>query len=483
MTFAMTRPSDTFRPAQRLFIYGVAATLALSAGCSDDPAAPSGDAAVDAPVAPTASCTYTNAFSMAAECRDYTDPRWTDALIAADCTTARGTLRTGVACDTAGSLGTCAIAIPNVRTTRLTFPGTDASRCAATRTGCTVFARGTFAPSDVCAASLGDGGTAPTDAATTGFATYQPAVRECRAPRAGEMPGAGPDGQVCTWSAVSGATEAGRRFDDYASCDRVRTQRPYYPRPAAPSRGADARLADPAYVAELAWVRSQVEASACVCCHAARTSPGGASNWSIDAPGNWTDSFFDNGLALGAGWVDSTALGAYPAEQNNGFARTTSGLPSTDPARMARFFQQELAHRGRTRESFAAVAPFGGPIAAQLTYVPSACAGTDGLGADGTLRWSGGRARYLYVLEQGSANPGVPPNLDVPNGTRWLVEVPFTAEPFASGVAFGRLPSNATQRVPATGAPAALTPGATYYLYVLEDVGIPITRCTFTAPS
>jgi hypothetical protein len=36
--------------------------------------------------------------------------------------------------------------------------------------------------------------------------------------------------------------------------------------------------------------------------------------------------------------------------------------------------------------------------------------------------------------------------------------------------------------VPAAGAPSALTPGATYYLYVLEDVGIPITRCLFTAP-
>jgi hypothetical protein len=458
------------------------AFVALAPACSADPAAPAADAAVDAPVAPAASCMYTNAFSMSAECRDYVDARWTDALIASDCAAARGTLRPGVACAYPESLGTCDIRIPNVRATRLTFPGGDAARCASTRTGCTVFARGTFSPSALCAAAIGDAGAAPADAATSGFPVYQPAVRECRAPLPGQPPGAGDGGQVCTWSAVSGSTEDGRRFDDYASCERVRTQRPYYPRPAAPARPADARLNDRAYVAELAWVRSQVEASACVCCHAARTSPAGASNWSIDAPGNWTDSFFDTGLALGAGWVDSTALGAYPAAQNNGFDRVNSGVPSTDPARMTRFFQQELAHRGRTRESFAATPPFGGPIAAQLTYVPSACAANEGLGADGALRWSTGPARYLYVLEQGAANPGVPPNLDVPAATRWLVEVPFTAAPFASGVTYGRPPPNATQRVPAMGAPPTLAPGATYYLYVLEDVGIPITRCTFTVP-
>jgi hypothetical protein len=458
------------------------ALAALAPACSDDAAVPAADAAADAPAASAASCSYTNAFSMSAECRDYVDPRWTDALIAADCATARGTLRPGVACDVAASLGTCDIRIPNVRGTRLTFPGDDAARCASTRTGCTVFARGTFTPSALCAAAVGDAG-APADASTSAFPVFQPAVRECRDPLPGQRPGAGDRGQVCTWSAVSGATEEGRRFDDYASCDRVRTQRPYYPRPASPPRAdAAARLRDPAYAAELAWVRSQVEASACVCCHAARTSPAGASNWSIDAPGNWVDSFFDSGLALGAGWVDSTALGAYPAAQNNGFDRVASGVPSTDPARMTRFFQQELAHRGRTRESFAATPPFGGPIAAQLTFVPAACGPGEGLGADGTLRWTTGPARYLYVLEQGAANPGVPPNLDVPAATRWLVEVPFTAQPFASGVTYGTPPPSATQRVPAAGAPPALSPGATYYLYVLEDVGIPITRCTFAVP-
>ncbi len=260
----------------------------------------------------------------------------------------------------------------------------------------------------------------------------------------------------------------------------MRTQRPYYPYPAGQPRGNDARLQNPTYAAELAWVRSQVEASACVCCHSRRATPEGPSNWYLEAPGNWIDSFYDTGLALGAGWIDSRALGAYPASENNGFARTTSGIPSTDPARMARFFEQELAHRGRTRASFANATPFGGPIYDQLVYAPSRCTNGEGVRNDQTIQWTGGAARYLYVLDQGSENPGVPPNLDLPMGTRWRLDIPPTGTPMASGIRYGQVPTGATQRFPANGAPAALVPGATYYLYVLADVGVPLTRCLFT---
>jgi hypothetical protein len=31
-------------------------------------------------------------------------------------------------------------------------------------------------------------------------------------------------------------------------------------------------------------------------------------------------------------------------------------------------------------------------------------------------------------------------------------------------------------------APAGLESGTTYYLYVLEDIGLPLTRCLFVAP-
>lgn len=456
-------------------------SCALTVACGDTPSvAPDASATADGGASITASCTYTNPFSMTEECREYADSSWTAALVTDDCAGARGTLRLGSACAYPAALGQCLINGGRPDATRITFPGGDAGQCAATARGCTVFARGAFTPLGVC---VGDGGTVtPPSDASVASNVFVPPVRECRDPLPGQRPGAGPNGQVCTWAAVSAATEEGRRYDDYASCDRVRNQRPYYPVDAAPPRATpDPRLQDPAYVAELNWVRSQVEASACVCCHSTRVAPSGPSNWYLEAPGNWMDSFHPSGLALGAGWVDSRALGAYPATQNNGFARTTSGVPSTDPARMARFFEAELANRGRTRASFDGATPFGGPIYSQLVYTPSACTGTDGVGADGTVRWTGGGARYLYVLEAGSANPGVPPNLDLPEGTRWRVDVPPTGSPIASGVRYGSTPAGASQRFPETGAPRALSAGSMYYLYVLADVGIPITRCTFTA--
>ena len=40
-----------------------------------------------------------------------------------------------------------------------------------------------------------------------------------------------------------------------------------------------------------------------------------------------------------------------------------------------------------------------------------------------------------------------------------------------------------TQRLPETDAAPALVEGETYYLYVLRDVNVPITRCLFTAPA
>ncbi len=86
------------------------------------------------------------------------------------------------------------------------------------------------------------------------------------------------------------------------------------------------------------------------------------------------------------------------------------------------------------------------------------------------------------MLDQGSANPGVPPNLDLPTGTRWRLDVPPTGTPVASGVTYGRTPTGATQRFPAEGSPQPLVAGSTYYLYVLLDVGIPLTRCTFVYP-
>ncbi len=98
--------------------------------------------------------------------------------------------------------------------------------------------------------------------------------------------------------------------------------------------------------------------------------------------------------------------------------------------------------------------------------------------------WKGGNARYVYVLDASAASPTVPPNLDLPEGTLWRIDVPSDGKPVLSGtVKFGEIPTGLTQKFPATGAaPGALQSGKQYYLYVLADLIQPVTRCLFTAP-
>ncbi len=193
---------------------------------------------------------------------------------------------------------------------------------------------------------------------------------------------------------------------------------------------------------------------------------------------------------MGAGWIDTVGFGAFPPEQNNGFTRATPENPghtifvTTDDARMKRIFERELAHRGVSRAEFAGQTYGAGPLDAQRFYVPTACDAGQGVAADGTLTWVGGKARYLYVLDQNSTSPGVPPNLDTPLGTQWRLDVPWLdGTPVESGtVKYGVVPEGLRQRAPLTGAPAPLVSGQQYYLYVLQDIAIPVRRCLFTAP-
>lgn len=300
----------------------------------------------------------------------------------------------------------------------------------------------------------------------------------CSAPVAGDEPAAGDS--ICTYTAISACTEPGRDFADYGRCDIVRTQRPYSAQPPViQSDAADPRLDDPAFQSELEWVTSQVKACACVCCHSSELAPEGPSDWHLEASAIWTDSVSDDGVALLAGLVDSSSFGAYPPEQNFGFERVRTALPSTDPDRMKTFFLEEYLRRGNLESEAAAIPPFGGPLVTQATFEPRACAGSIGVKADGTIRFTGS-ARYLYLLESGSANPGVPPNLDTPEGTIWRVDVAESAPALRGAVTYGRVPVGAAQRVPASGAPRALTVGEQVYLYTLADVGLPLTRCIAT---
>ncbi len=118
----------------------------------------------------------------------------------------------------------------------------------------------------------------------------------------------------------------------------------------------------------------------------------------------------------------------------------------------------------------------------QLTYEPEACAGQVGVGSDGVVRWGGGVARYVYVMDADAANPGVPPNLDLPDGTIWRLDVHPDDPAIESGIRYGDEGDGALQTHPVAGTPDALVSGREYYLYVLKDIYQPAERCLFEAP-
>jgi hypothetical protein len=391
-----------------------------------------------------------------------------------------GTLSQG-ACPSTSALGSCSVPQQTGNSLLLTALGTDSTTCFKVAKGCTNIDGGDFTPLGPCVAALAGGGP-------PNFDPIPPWVQVCRAPLPGEPPGKSAGGQVCTHQSISGATEEGRNFKDYASCDVVRPQRGYYPVP--PSKhvnDVDPRLGDPAYVKEMMWARAQANSTGCSCCHRASVTPSGPAVWDTDSGGNWANSFSAYGLAFAAGVIDSHLLGAYAAADNNGFARDLGtsrdlpGLASTDPARMKNFFLGELAHRGIPLSRFSVEGPTPGFAAQLAAFVPPRCGPQSGVGPDGTILWGGPPSRYVQVLQAGSPNPGIQPNLDLPPGTLWRLDAPVTGAGFAPGsVKYGVVPAGASQGFPAAGTPPALVKGKTYYLYVQIDIPVPVERCVFT---
>ncbi len=305
-----------------------------------------------------------------------------------------------------------------------------------------------------------------------------PPFQDCRAPKAGDTT-TNPSGKVCTNVGLPGATEEGKSFAEYASCDVVRTQRPYYPKaPAGTSTPNDPRLNDAAFMGELAWAKSQIEATGCVCCHDSRHAPMGASQWDIGAGPIWLDSMSDTGLALFVGDADSSVLGAYEPSVNNGFDRTATGIPTTDTARMKAFLRAELARRGVSEGTSRGVPPFGGPIYENSVRAPTQCVAGEGIAPNGQVTFRG-TARYVYLLEPGSRNPGVPPNFDRPAGTIWRLDVLPSAAAISGGFAYGTTPEGSYQDTPSSVRAPALVPGKRYHFAVLLDVGLPIANCLF----
>jgi hypothetical protein len=431
-------------------------------------------------------CNYNNLFSGIAECKQYSGAGWTAADAQLDCETGGVSAPAGVwsaqaNCAIEPTLGSCPVepqaAEDAGKAYVIEIGGSEQRDCIASAHACTAFLGGTF----VAASNCSGYGQPPMSGEASQATVFQWPTQSCVPALPGEPEGA-TNGEVCTWNLISGSTEEGRSYADYGSCEIVYTNRPYYPLPAWEEPPIeDPRYHDLVWVAESTWVASQVRASACSCCHS-DVAPSGSARWSIDSGVGWVDTMSEEALALFAGRTDSSTLGAFLPADNNGFDRLNSAMPTTDVTRMLAFFEGEIAHRQVT-EAFISVLPdIGGPLILQRDFVPEACTEGEGLDLYGNLAWTGGEARYLYVMDPGSENPGLPPNLDLPAGTLWRADVAYDVPAFPSGVAYGVLPAGAFQRYPETGAPAPLVSGQEYYLYVLGDVVIPRARCLFTQP-
>lgn len=462
---------------------GLVSLLALSsAACGDD------DVATDAGPLPDAAtdtgsvggfqgaCVYTNTFSNEEDCREYTGTAWTMESAATDCETAwlgqPGVLSSG-ACSLANEIGRCDIGDIAVDGYVIVSSG-DSSACGAAEVACTGFAGGTFVGAASCSSCT------PSDEIGQPFI---PAFENCQAPLEGEEPGMSEDGEVCTWTIISASTEPGRRYADYADCDIVRTQRPYYAQSAGVEADpADPRLDDAEFMAEVEWLRGEAESSACTCCHTGSETPEGAAIWDTEGGDIWTDTISDEALAMLGGYTDSAAFGFLPTEENNGFDRSTTGLPTTDRPRLRAFVEAELGRRDITPEAAEELEPFAPFFRELIEYEPEACEDGVGIDEDGMLTWVGGGARYIHVLAADAQSPGTPPNWDLPEGTIWAFSVPPDEMEMGCGIAYGELPDAAIQRVPESGAPPALVSGESYYLYVQRDIVLPIARCLFTAP-
>ncbi len=425
-----------------------------------------------------ASCAYVNGFAEADECREYAGAGWNADAAAEACADVflgmAGELTLGEPCTYPNEIGRCVVGDLDADGYTIIHTG-DPGSCGGAQSGCETFAGGTFIASASCS-----GCTASDD---EGPGAIVPTEPDCREPLAGSPDGLS-DGLVCTPTLISASTEPGRRFDDYADCDVVRTQRPYYDMaPDYEPNPADPRLDDAEYMAEVTWVKEQAEASACVCCHSETGTPSGPAVWDIEAGDLWIDTVSDEALAMFAGFTPSDSFGYLPAEQNNGFDRSITGLPTTDVERLQAFAEMELGRRGLSRAEAAELPPFAPQFQDLIDYEPEPC--EDGIGIDdeGALTWTGGGARYVWVLEPDSASPGVPPNWDLPEGTLWALTVPADSAPMSCGMRYGEVTGDMVQRVPTDGAePPALSSGETYYLAVMRDLAQPITRCLFTAP-
>ncbi|EFX59962.1 hypothetical protein DAPPUDRAFT_126054, partial [Daphnia pulex] len=175
----------------------------------------------------------------------------------------------------------------------------------------------------------------------------------------------GIDQIICVHAFISGCTIEGRNYAEDVSCPDVRMQgRPFRPikAPLEPSP-SDPRLQDPVFMEELAWTKNQVRSCGCACCHDTSVMKDFAL-WDINKPHVWIEQMTRRGVVILSGQLSSTSLGSVDPADNNGFDRSQTGAPTTDPARFKAFFKAEADRRGITAEEIAKMRPLNipGPV-------------------------------------------------------------------------------------------------------------------------
>jgi hypothetical protein len=139
--------------------------------------------------------------------------------------------------------------------------------------------------------------------------------------------------------AINGTcVEPGQNFLEHYTCEGVEGPTPTQPPVSAAAVDHNPQtLEDPDY----AWVQAQAAACSCICCH--REGGIGSYKWSYDFEPAFIDSADAGPISL-LGFASGPT--AVPPEDNHGFSRSRSALPTTDADRLQGFFDRELQRRG-----------------------------------------------------------------------------------------------------------------------------------------
>lgn len=281
------------------------------------------------------------------------------------------------------------------------------------------------------------------------------------------------DGELCVKDHFNAAVPEGMRYTDLNTCDAAWSQGPgWFAPPQRVYKSPASLLDDEAYMAEVAWVGAQVEATGCACCHASAAASGHTSGFDMSAPAIWTDTLTNAQLAMGTGQFEEHLLfGFFDPAENHGFDRSQTLFPTTDPARMKAFFEAEFERRGGTDEDLIEAQGQFDALFGALFLEPAPCVEPyEGI-IEGQITWNGEGLRQIYVLPLEAETPAFTPNLDLPAETLWAVYVNNDAQPIASGsLPLGAVPDGAVQRVPADGSAPGLVEGETYRLYGTGDI-------------